>query len=572
MYHTFFGLNEQAFSIAVNPRYLYMSDQHREALAHLVYGIQVGGFVMLTGEVGTGKTTIIRCLLEQLPEDTDIAIVLNPMASAPELLCVICDELGVRYVSDHITTKDLVDCLHEYLLRSHMKGRKTVLLIDEAQLLRPGVLEQIRLLTNLETTTEKLLQIILVGQPELQKLLARPSLRQLSQRITARFHLEALSLAETQAYIAHRLGIAGMPVHQNPFTPEIVKKVHQFSGGVPRLINILCERMLLGAYSKNQRVIDSAVFRQAAVEVSGVQPDDESPLARFALPRWHAGMVVGLLVLLIGSFFLGRNVPRTEPTIASGSVPAVDVIAPAETPDVLVSGNPAAGVTTPDLNPSPLAESTVQPEAQAAVKPVIWERDLTRAQQALFTYVDLVATENPCAVGAIFSCERAELSTWNDLRDINRPALLTLVTEDKKLAYVTLIGLSDQRALVLVDKVPVAVEWQELASLWNGGVFYIWRRPAGFDRPIVLGDRGRVVSWLARQFATLDQQAAPLSRDTYNQVLKKRVEMFQASQGLESDGIVGAQTLRRLNDALELDKMLVTDEAGFRALSAAGAE
>lgn len=569
MYHTFFGLNEQAFSIAVNPRYLYMSDQHREALAHLVYGIQVGGFVMLTGEVGTGKTTIIRCLLEQLPEDTDIAIVLNPMASAPELLSVICDELGVRYVTDHVTTKDLVDCLHEYLLRSHMKGRKTVLLIDEAQLLRPGVLEQIRLLTNLETTTEKLLQIILVGQPELQKLLARPSLRQLSQRITARFHLEALSLAETQAYIAHRLAIAGMPAHQNPFPLDIVKKVHQFSGGVPRLINILCERMLLGAYSKNQRVIDGAVFRQAATEVSGVQP--ESPLARFALPRWHVGMVAGLVLLLIGSFFLGRNTPRHEPALAAELPLSAELVAPAETPDPVVGGDSAPEAAIPDVNPT-AAQSATESVAKSPDKPLIWERDLARAQQALFAYIEVNATENPCATGAVFSCERPQLSTWNDLQDINRPALLTLVTEDKKLAYVTLIGLSDERALVLVDDSPVVVDWQELASSWNGGVFYLWRRPAGFDRPIVLGDRGRMVSWLARQFAALDQQTAPLSRDTYNQVMKKRVEIFQASQGLEPDGIVGAQTLRRLNDALGLDKTLVTDEADFQALSAVGAE
>lgn len=568
MYHTFFGLNEQAFSIAVNPRYLYMSDQHREALAHLVYGIQVGGFVMLTGEVGTGKTTIIRCLLEQLPDDTDIAIVLNPMASAPELLSVICDELGVRYVSDHVTTKDLVDCLHEYLLRSHMKGRKTVLLIDEAQLLRPAVLEQIRLLTNLETTTEKLLQIILVGQPELKRLLARPSLRQLSQRITARFHLEALSLAEAQAYIAHRLAIAGMPAHQNPFPLDIVKRVHQFSGGVPRLINILCERMLLGAYSKNLRVIDSGVFRQAAIEVSGVQP--ESPLERFALPRWHVGMVAGLVVLLIGSFFLGRNTPRHEPALTPELSSVGDVVAPVAKPDALVDGNPAPQAPIPEAGL--LTDQSVVTEPGAATNPLMWERDLALAQQALFTYIEADATENPCAAGAEFSCERPQLSTWNDLRDINRPALLTLVTDDKKLAYVTLIGLSDERALVLVDGAPVAVAWQELASLWNGGVFYLWRRPAGFDRPIVLGDRGRMVSWLARQFATLDQQAAPLSRDTYNEVMKKRVEIFQASQGLEPDGIVGAQTLHRLNDALGLDKTLVIDEADFQAVSAVGAE
>src|SRR5690606_26666572 len=269
MYQKFFGLNEQAFSIAVNPRYLYMSDHHREALAHLVYGIRVGGFVLLTGEVGTGKTTIIRCLLEQLPDTTDIAIVMNPMASAPELLTIICDELGVAYNTGTATTNDLVNALHQYLLLCHEQGRKTVLLIDEAQLLTPDVLEQIRLLTNLETTTEKLLQIILVGQPELKDLLARPSLRQLSQRITARFHLHALSLADTHAYIGHRLAVAGLDSQPNPFPSDIIKRIHEFSGGVPRLINILCERLLLGAYGRNQRVVDRAIFQQAVDEVAG---------------------------------------------------------------------------------------------------------------------------------------------------------------------------------------------------------------------------------------------------------------------------------------------------------------
>jgi general secretion pathway protein A len=398
--------------------------------------------------------------------------------------------------------------------------------------------------------------------------LARPSLRQLSQRITARFHLEALSLAETQAYIAHRLAIAGMPAHQNPFPSDIIKKVHQFSGGVPRLINILCERMLLGAYSKNQRVIDQAVFQQAAIEVSGVQP--ESSLARFALPRWHLGMVAGLVVLLIGSFFLGRNTPRSEPVIASELAVAAEVVASAENSSAVTIGDSALETEASAVNLAvlPTAQSPTQTNAQA----IFWERDLVRAQQALFAYIDIDPADNPCITDAVFSCERPQLSTWNDLRDINHPAVLTLVTDDKKLAYATLIGLSDARALLLVDNLPVAVDWQELAALWNGDVLYVWRRPAGFDRPIVLGDKGRIVSWLAQQFATLDQQAAPLSRDTYNQVMKKRVEIFQASQGLEPDGIVGAQTLRRLNDALGVDKTLVTDETDFQALSADGAE
>src|SRR6187431_338782 len=316
MYHEFFGLKEPAFSIAVNPRYLFMSDQHREALAHLLFGIQNGGFVMLTGEVGTGKTTIIRCLLEQLPPNTDMAIILNPMGSAPELLSTICDELGVSYIADELTVKVLTDALNQFLLDNHRKGRKTVVLIDEAQLLRVPVLEQIRLLTNLETTTTKLLQIMLVGQPELKKLLARPALRQLSQRITARFHLEALSLPETKAYIAHRLKIAGLPDHQRPFNDAMVRKIHDFSDGIPRLINVLCERLLLGAYAQNHHHIDKQIFAEAVKEVAGTTTHEEEKLAT-TRTSWHALFVVGLLGIMAAVWFL---VPDQAP---QPSAPAV---------------------------------------------------------------------------------------------------------------------------------------------------------------------------------------------------------------------------------------------------------
>ncbi|HEY7885314.1 MAG TPA: AAA family ATPase, partial [Cellvibrionaceae bacterium] len=269
MYHQYFGLSESAFSIAVNPRYLYMSGQHKEALAHLLYGVQGGGFVLLTGEVGTGKTTIIRSLLEQLPEQTDIAMVFNPMASVPEILGMICDELQVEYDKGQSSVKYLTDRLHSFLLNNHARGRNTVLLIDEAQLLSAEVLEQVRLLTNLETNTQKLLQIILVGQPELNTLLSQPRLRQLAQRITARFHLSPLGLAETRAYIAHRLQVAGLNAEKNPFTPAIVKKIHSFSGGIPRRINILCERILIGLYGHNQHLANNKIFTLAKKEVVG---------------------------------------------------------------------------------------------------------------------------------------------------------------------------------------------------------------------------------------------------------------------------------------------------------------
>ncbi|HEY8536890.1 MAG TPA: AAA family ATPase, partial [Vicinamibacterales bacterium] len=205
MYTEFFGLNEKPFSITPDPRYLYLSRRHADALAHLIYGIsESGGFIQLTGEVGTGKTTLIRCLLEQLPEKAEIALILNPQLSSRDFLENICEELRVPY-PEEASARELIAALNGYLLKAHAEGRRVVLIVDEAQTLGPELLEQVRLLTNLETPTQKLLQIILIGQPELRDLLARPEMRQIAQRVTGRYHLEPLTRAETAPYVRHRL-------------------------------------------------------------------------------------------------------------------------------------------------------------------------------------------------------------------------------------------------------------------------------------------------------------------------------------------------------------------------------
>ena len=256
MYQQYFGLVEAPFSIAVNPRYLFMSARHRDALAHLLYGVgSGGGFIMLTGEVGTGKTTLNRCLLQQLPQNTDIAIVLNPALSAVELLATVCDEFEIDYPSGTDSLKILTDALHQFLLRNHQSERRTVLMIDEAQHLGFEVLEQIRLLTNLETDEKKLLQIILTGQPELASILARPELRQLNQRITARFDLTPLDEQETRNYVRHRLQVAGLNDDREIFSGAALRQIFRLSGGVPRVINLLCDRAMMGAYGRDQAMV-----------------------------------------------------------------------------------------------------------------------------------------------------------------------------------------------------------------------------------------------------------------------------------------------------------------------------
>ena len=281
MYTGFFGLTSQPFSIAPNPDFLFLSPRHAEALAHLRYGLgEAGGFVLLTGEVGTGKTTVSRCLLQELTDKTEVAFILNPTLNELELLAAICDQLKIRYKKSDASLKMLTDKITNRLMKNHQAGKNTILIIDEAQHLQPAVLEQLRLLTNLETNTKKLLQVILIGQPELQQLLQRQDLRQLAQRITARYHLMPLTEQEVQQYVSYRLQVAGCsrPV----FTSSAVKKLFQLSGGIPRLLNLICDRALLGGYSQQKALIDAALVSQAASEVLAIKPQQD----KAAWPVW----------------------------------------------------------------------------------------------------------------------------------------------------------------------------------------------------------------------------------------------------------------------------------------------
>ncbi len=304
MYTAYFGLKEKPFSIAPDPQYLFMSDRHREALAHLTYGLgDAGGFVLLTGEVGTGKTTVSRCLMERLPENTQAAFILNPTLSSHELLATICDELKIRYRKTGATLKTLTDKIQDKLLKNHKEGVNTLLIIDEAQHLQPEVLEQLRLLTNLETNTKKLLQVILIGQPELQTLLKRRDLRQLAQRITARYHLMPLNREEVAQYIKHRLSIA--ECIRAVFSKSAMNTIHDICGGIPRLINLVCERALLNAYSSNVATVDKKIVLISAREALG----DEYQVHYWWQHRsikWLCGLLL-VSAVAAGAYFTGSN-------------------------------------------------------------------------------------------------------------------------------------------------------------------------------------------------------------------------------------------------------------------------
>ncbi|HTD12212.1 MAG TPA: AAA family ATPase, partial [Steroidobacteraceae bacterium] len=455
MYLTFFGLNEKPFAITPDPRYLYLSERHAEALAHLLYGInEAGGFVQLTGEVGTGKTTIVRSLLAQTPRDAEIALILNPRMTAPEFLLTICEELGIGVPDSALgSLKDLVDILSHYLLRAHAAGKRVVLVVDEAQNLSPDVLEQVRLLTNLETNTQKLLQIILIGQPELRELLGRNELRQLAQRITGRYHLNPLAREESLAYVRHRLRVAGATT--DIFSPAALAEVFRLSQGVPRVINVICDRALLGAYSLDRHKVTAPLVRHAAGEVFG---------RRFA-PRWLPWAAIAgaaAMVLLATLLFFNLRPLR------SAAAAAIPQHAPALGPAAAASA--AAGAVVPVAAPLRLTELLAQHAAETTTDVAFGKLyGLWGAQYA-------AGGAAPCSQAAPQGLECvSERGSFGQLRLYNHPAIL-LVTDAAGGAHqVVLTALDDERARLELGGVTQQVAIGELSRYWMGDFVMLWR-------------------------------------------------------------------------------------------------
>ncbi|MEE9339433.1 MAG: AAA family ATPase [Methylococcaceae bacterium] len=565
MYQQFFNFSTAPFSIAPDPHFIYMSQQHQEGLAHLLYGInQGGGFVALTGEVGTGKTTLCNCLLGRLPKDVDIALILNPKLSANELLASICDELNISYDKEFSSLKELIDELNAHLLATHANNRKTVVLIDEAQNLSLDVLEQVRLLTNLETVKTKLLQIILVGQPELKKILENPELRQLNQRITARYHLKPLSLAETQKYIKHRLKICGG--NTNIFNRSATKKVYKLSKGIPRLINVICDRSLLGAYVENTEFVTTDIIDKAVKEVL-------SPSQSFL--KDHAFKILSGLVLLISYLFLSYFFINY--LSENNDVPALALEEKAEEENkvekVKIEEVQIKNTKDEENNqqfssldfiqkPIQKTRENLTNEPRVLPEPTDFISHIKHQNISLFSGIARLALLWKKTIPRDTQCKELEeeglnclfgQSSWEKLITLNRPVIMEFPISETEKKYALLLKIKNGNPVFQFngDKV---FSIDEVLDLWEGYYVILWQPQTKKIETVYPGWSFSGVKWIKKQIL-INNPKAMLSDDSnyYGEALKTEVMKFQKQHYLMPDGIVGANTFIYLQNNDPLD-------------------
>jgi general secretion pathway protein A len=489
VYEAYYGFREKPFNLTPDPKYLFLSQRHGEAFAHLEFGRRErGGFAVITGEVGTGKTTLARFFLSRLGPRTATAVVLYPALSAAELLRSILDDLHVAAAGSSL--KDLVDALHHYLLEARAQGREVVLLIDEAQDLSPEVLEQIRLISNLETDTEKLIQIVLMGQTELGELLARRELRQIAQRVSARYHLGPLDRAETEQYVRHRLRVAEGE-GKVAFTAGALGTVHRLSGGVPRLINLICDRSLLAGYVRGTRSIEASLVKQAAREVAG-RPDRR-------VPAWsYAALAVALIALAV-AVLLGLPAPAPAPTAAKPEAAAAPQAAPAaEALESLLLALPR--------------EASLQASVDAV--------------QALWGAQPL---------------ERTGFRTHLDqLRALDLPVVLEMFHPARHdTCHLALLRVEGDLAVVAGGALPLRVGLAALDRFWTRQALFLWRDSDAVAR----ASAPEREAWAATQLTSLGYGGVETGA-------ARAVARFQRAQGLAADGVVGSRTLVALYSRL----------------------
>lgn len=514
MYLEHYGLNEAPFSITPDPRYVFLSERHRDALAHLLYGIGKGGsggFIQLTGEVGTGKTTLCRLLLDQLPEDTRVSLVLNPKLSPVELVETICEELKLDVTKQRGSLKGLTDVLNAFLLDAYAEGLRVVLIVDEAQNLSTESLEQIRLLTNLETPTQKLLQIILLGQPELRDMLDRPELRQLAQRITARYHLTPLDAEETEAYVRHRLAVAGCT--RSPFTRLGLKALYRRSGGVPRLINVIADRSLMAGYAHEQDSIGERLVERAANET--IPGNRHYWYHRYR--KWILALLILIAIAAIGSLVLRWQQQRL-------AVPDVPVVAAPVLPD------PTIALLATAIERSRNSEFAAFGELLAR-----WQVD---AQSVTVRN----AIRCPAQLATGIACLRGRASL-EQLARFDRPLVLQL-QQGELSSYALLRGVGPTKLRLTLAGSNFDLDRNALDQFWNGDFVVLWRLPDYVPAKLKRGDSGPAIAWVNSRLASLNEATAELrGSDSFDAELEERIRHLQTTFGIKADGIIGPETL-----------------------------
>ncbi len=547
MYLSHFSLNERPFSISPDPRFLFMSNRYREALAHLTYGVEDGGgFVLLTGEVGTGKTTVCRCLLQQLPDNTRLAFVLNPKLNSLELLATICDELDIKYPENCDSLKVLTDKLSDYLLKCYQKGLSVVVMIDEAQNIATEVLEQIRLLTNLETNQKKLLQIILVGQPELQEKLAKRELRQLAQRITARYHLRPLNLKETMAYVLHRVKIAGSK--KTLFSRKSIELMHAKTAGIPRLINTICDRALVAACSRNKNQVDHKIMAEAVSDVMGENPSPEA-LATNKPNRWlkSVAFTTAALVLLIAVFWLGQQSNQEQQT--AQNLPLTELSK--ETMRGQISQPKSQQSAEQNTDKYAVNQSNSPNLVEQLLGTERWDNNGLWSMQQLLKLWNIEYSPLADGPGCEFAANyglicHTETGNWQKLRELNRPALLRFSAGLQGEFWGTLRSISGTEASMQFGDRVTTAKLEELSTIWTGEFRMVWQAPSGYQGGLKIGDRGPAILWLSQKMRVLMNENA-IETDRFDDNLKSLVSQFQRQRNIAADGIAGMQTILTIN-------------------------
>lgn len=555
MYYDFFGFREPPFSIAPDPRYLYLSERHKEALAHLMYGVQgQGGFIVITGEVGTGKTTVSRCFIENAPDHVDIALILNPRLSARELLSAICDELEIAHPSG-ATIKQMVDLINQNLLKAHAAGRHKVLMIDEAQNLSADVLEQLRLLTNLETAEKKLLQIVLLGQPELQQILALPKLRQLNQRVTARYHLDAISNDELPAYLSYRLGVAGM--RGDVFTPSAVRKLYRLSNGIPRLINLISDRALLGAYAEGEHELTTTHIRQAAKEVAGnknLGPRSTSSGQQSGMTRYLV-LAASLLLATISTFWVYQQ--WSTPDVVADEVDAgsEERVGTVQRGEALSVENEDQSLALADRSPS--AKISNLPDFSFSEQTL----SLPDAFRELFDIWGLTYTpkESPIACDFARTSGLACLERQGSRRSLeflDRPAMLMLQDAAGNRGYAVLRHIEGNVADIALPKGLVKVSFSSLEPFWFGEYRVLWQLPEYVNTRADENDAAGEELWIGSRMMEIADTYGGSSADAARikrMSAQQQVRWYQSFRGLTVDGIAGAMTVIQINSDINAD-------------------